>query len=1148
MESSDGRMAGTSGGMEGGTAASGRLPRQLIFGVLVALAVILALAGYSLWKSRENFQHGAENQAESMARLLDRYAYSAIHEADLVLQVSAEEYAHAVRTGVLETSAFSGFLENLHRRLPHILSLRATDASGLIRYGEGVDPAQPVNIADRERFQVARDKPGLAITAPIVARMSHQWVLPITRRLEGPGGRFDGVVYANIAVEHFSDLFSSLKAGRHAAILLFDANTNILIRHPEPKGPGSALGLKIGSPQFKDLWRQGVREGTYRARSTTDGIWRTYSFRQVGDYPLYIMVGLAELDYLAPWVSEAMVIAIFVVLFGLLVAWLAYSLAGSLRARRTAFAELASSRDRLEASERRYRSVVDSIREVVFQTDIQGTWTFINPSWAEITGFSVEESQGRPVLDFVHPDDRASFQAYFLALNGEGREHGRQPIRFLSKSGGHRWLEIYARPILDAAGAVVGVSGTLDDVTERRRNEAKLQLAASVFTHAGEGIMICAPDGVIIDINESFTRMTGYTRSEALGKNPRLLRSGIHGAEFYDAMWRQLAEQDFWYGEIWNRRKNGEVFATMQTISAVRDGHGDIVQYVSLFSDITALKEHERQLEYIAHYDALTTLPNRVLLSDRLHQAMVQTLRRGERLAVAYLDLDGFKTINDNHGHEAGDQLLVAVATRMQRSLREGDTFARLGGDEFVAVLLDLNTIESSLPLLARLLEAASQPVHVGDLLLQVSASVGVTFYPQAEDVDADQLLRQADQAMYQAKLAGKNRYHVFDLEEDRHVRGHHESLDRIQLALGRREFELYYQPKVNLRSGRIVGAEALVRWRHPERGILAPSVFLPVIEDHPLAVDLGDWVIDTALSQIVAWRQAGLDIPISVNISARQLQEPDFVESLRRHLAAHPAAHPESLVLEVLETSALEDIAQVSSLMQSCLEIGVSFALDDFGTGYSSLTYLKRLPAAQLKIDRSFVHGMLEDPEDLAILEGVLGLAAAFRRQAIAEGVETVEHGVMLLRLGCELAQGYGIAPPMPASEFPGWVASWHTDPAWADMPACNRDDLPLLFAGVEHRAWIASIHAYLGGERQVPPAMNHHQCRFGKWLESQGRTTHGAHPQFSEIESLHQRVHEVAGELLDGHDPGERREDLMRSLHGLRDDLLTRLKALHR
>ena len=1146
MESSDGRMAGTSGGMEGGTAASGRLPRQLIFGVLVALAVILALAGYSLWKSRENFQHGAENQAESMARLLDRYAYSAIHEADLVLQVSAEEYAHAVRTGVLETSAFSGFLENLHRRLPHILSLRATDASGLIRYGEGVDPAQPVNIADRERFQVARDKPGLAITAPIVARMSHQWVLPITRRLEGPGGRFDGVVYANIAVEHFSDLFSSLKAGRHAAILLFDANTNILIRYPEPKGPGSALGLKIGSPQFKDLWRQGVHEGTYRARSTTDGIWRTYSFRQVGDYPLYIMVGLAELDYLAPWVSEAAVIAIFVVLFGLLVAWLAYSLAGSLRARRTAFAELANSRDSLEASERRYRSVVDSIREVVFQTDIQGAWAFINPSWAEITGFSVEESLGRPVLDYVHPDDRASFQAFFQALNRGGREHGRHPIRFLSKPGGHRWLEIYARPILDAAGAVVGVSGTLDDVTERRRNEAKLQLAASVFTHAREGIMICASDGAIIDVNESFTRMTGYTRSEVLGQNPRLLRSGIHGAEFYDAMWRQLAGQDFWYGEIWNRRKNGEVFATMQTISAVRDEHGDIVQYVSLFSDITALKEHERQLEYIAHYDALTSLPNRVLLSDRLHQAMAQTLRRGERLAVAYLDLDGFKAINDNHGHKAGDQLLVAVANRMHRSLREGDTFARLGGDEFVAVLLDLNTIESSLPLLSRLLSAASQPVHLGELLLQVSASVGVTFYPQAEDVDADQLLRQADQAMYQAKLAGKNRYHIFDVEQDRHVRGHHESLDRIQLALARQEFELFYQPKVNLRSGLIVGAEALVRWRHPERGILAPDVFLPVIEDHPLAVDLGEWVIETALAQIAAWRDAGLDMQVSVNVSARQLQQPDFVDSLRAHLAAHSGARPQSLVLEVLETSALEDIAQVSQLMQSCLDIGVSFALDDFGTGYSSLTYLKRLPAAQLKIDRSFVHGMLDDPEDLAILEGVLGLAAAFRREAIAEGVETVDHGAMLLQLGCELAQGYAISRPMPAAEFPGWAQAWRTEPAWAGARHFSRDDLPLLFASVEHQAWISNIHAYLRGEREIPPAMNQHQCRFGKWLDTDGLARYGDASAYREIEALHQRVHEVAVEIVECHGRGEAQETLVKKLHALRDDLLLELRSL--
>jgi EAL domain-containing protein (putative c-di-GMP-specific phosphodiesterase class I) len=326
--------------------------------------------------------------------------------------------------------------------------------------------------------------------------------------------------------------------------------------------------------------------------------------------------------------------------------------------------------------------------------------------------------------------------------------------------------------------------------------------------------------------------------------------------------------------------------------------------------------------------------------------------------------------------------------------------------------------------------------MHVGKLSLQVSASLGATFYPQSQGIDADQLLRQADQAMYQAKLAGKNRYSIFDADRDNSIRGHHESLERIRLALAQREFVLYYQPKVNMHTGQVIGAEALIRWQHPEKGLLAPSTFLPVIEDHPLAVEVGEWVIDTALTQIKVWRSTGLAMAVSVNIGARQLQQADFVQRLQAILAKHPQVNPASLELEVLETSALADMEQVSQVIEDCHKMGVKFALDDFGTGYSSLTYLKRLRVAILKIDQSFVRDMLNDPDDLAILEGVIGLASAFKRDVIAEGVETVEHGSALLQLGCVLAQGYGIARPMSADQMPAWVATWEPDAAWCAVP----------------------------------------------------------------------------------------------------------------
>ncbi|MEI7432222.1 MAG: EAL domain-containing protein, partial [Betaproteobacteria bacterium] len=552
--------------------------------------------------------------------------------------------------------------------------------------------------------------------------------------------------------------------------------------------------------------------------------------------------------------------------------------------------------------------------------------------------------------------------------------------------------------------------------------------------------------------------------------------------------------------------------------------------------------------EHMAHYDVLTTLPNRVLLADRLRQAMAHSERRGQLLAVAYLDLDGFKNINDTYGHKTGDQLLIALASQMKKALRESDTLARLGGDEFVAVLSDLDEIASCMPLLTRLLAAAAEPIVVEGRELQVSASLGVTFYPQADDADADQLLRQADQAMYQAKLAGRNRYHIFNAEQDRNIRGHNENLESIRRAMAAEEFLLYYQPKVNMRTGRIIGAEALIRWQHPERGLLPPGVFLPVIENHPLGIKIGEWVIDTALTQMERWRSVGLNLPVSVNVGANQLQQRDFVLSLRHALAAHPSIAPDDLELEILETSALEDLMRVSQVIEECQELGVRFSLDDFGTGYSSLSYLKRLAVNQLKIDQSFVHNMLDDPDDLTILEGVISLASAFRREVIAEGVETVEHGTLLLQLGCERAQGYGIARPMPAEAFLDWASNWRPDPAWKNLSPVSADDMPVLLAGTEHRAWVKALECYLRGEAERPPPLETHKCRFGQWLASDARNHPGRQDVFQSVDSVHRQVHALAVELCDLHQQGKTAEALARrtDLQGLRHELLEQLKKV--
>ncbi len=573
------------------------------------------------------------------------------------------------------------------------------------------------------------------------------------------------------------------------------------------------------------------------------------------------------------------------------------------------------------------------------------------------------------------------------------------------------------------------------EVKERTINlekaNEKLMLAASVFANAREGIFITDANGIIIEVNETFSVITGYSREEIINKNPRILQSGLQSPEFYNLMWKSLLEKEHWFGEIWNRHKNGELFAELLTISAVNNTAGQVQNYVALFSDITLMKKHQSQLERIVHYDVLTNLPNRVLLADRLNQAIAGSLRSHNSLAVIFLDLDGFKAVNDTHGHNVGDELLIVLAKQMQDALREGDTLARIGGDEFVAVLPALDKNENYKQILERLLLAASEPITINAIKLQVTASIGVTLYPQ-DGVDADILIRHADQAMYLAKLSGKNCYHLFDTEHDGVVSSRQETINNISAAIKHGELVLYYQPKVNMVTGKVVGVEALLRWQHPRRGLLSPLDFLPFIEGHAISINVGEWVISTALNQMSQWQKMGFTLPISINISAYQLQQSNFVSRLTALLAAHDDVSPHNLELEILETSALKDVNHISTIMNACIALGVTFSLDDFGTGYSSLTHLRRLPANIIKIDQTFVRDMSHDADDLAIIEGVIALAKSFKRDVIAEGLETAEHGSTLLQLGCDLAQGYGIAKPMPANDIPTWTNNWKPDVNW--------------------------------------------------------------------------------------------------------------------
>jgi diguanylate cyclase (GGDEF)-like protein/PAS domain S-box-containing protein len=598
-----------------------------------------------------------------------------------------------------------------------------------------------------------------------------------------------------------------------------------------------------------------------------------------------------------------------------------------------------------------------------------------------------------------------------------------------------------------------------EDITNRKRIEAELHKAheelefqvlertkelkeretlltqGAVMANIGYAIWDYSEKRYTI-VSEEYASIFGHTKDEFLAAfanldgRKRLVYSAdqeLFQAYYENENLGSLAP-DIEYRAV---RRDGEIRYIQQACQYVFDQNNQVTQSLLSIQDITERKQVEEKLKRIAHYDVLTNLPNRVLLADRLSHAMAQCQRRNQSLAVAYMDLDGFKVVNDTYGHELGDKLLVELSKRMKEALRKGDTLARIGGDEFIAVMVDLESIEGSKPVLERLLRTTTDPITVGDAVMQVSLSIGVTLYPQ-DGADADQLIRHADQSMYIAKQAGKNRYQLFDAAQDSATEILQRSIGDVRSALGRREFVLHYQPKVNMNTGKVIGVEALIRWQHSVRGLVPPLDFLPAIEGHAISLELGEWVIDTALIQISQWRSMGLHLPISVNISAYQLQQGNFTTRLAALLAAHPEIDPHYLELEILESSVLSDISRVFDTMNVCHELGIRFSLDDFGTGYSSLTHIKRLPAYLIKIDQSFVRDMLEDIDDLAIVESVVGLAKTFKREVIAEGVETISHGVALLELGCELGQGYGIARPMPVDDIPEWVSSWKTDDSW--------------------------------------------------------------------------------------------------------------------
>ena len=558
-----------------------------------------------------------------------------------------------------------------------------------------------------------------------------------------------------------------------------------------------------------------------------------------------------------------------------------------------------------------------------------------------------------------------------------------------------------------------------------KQMEERLELWARVFEASSESILITDATRTILAANPAFSRSTGYECLEVVDDTLEFLRSDRHADGFYEEVWQAASARGHWQGEMWIRRRTGEALPVWAALNAVRDESGRITHYIATWFDISARKADEQRISHLAQHDVLTDLPNRALCVERLRVALQQADRHKRRVAVLFIDLDRFKNINDSLGHHIGDAVLRSVSCQLQRGVRSGDTVSRMGGDEFVVVLNGVTDVEEIRQIVeCRLIRLIRQPHNVGGAELHVSCSIGIAVYPE-DGVEIETLMRNADAAMYQAKQQGRNNAQFFTLEMDRRARERMQIENDLRVAIERRQLRVYYQPRVECRSGRLLGAEALVRWQHPEHGLITPARFIPVAEDSGLIIPIGAWVLAEACRQQAIWRATGDELAISVNLSAGQLHDPDLLATLQRAIAEH-GVNPAMIELELTESLLMEDVTLTIDLLQAIKALGISLSVDDFGTGYSSLNYLHRFPIDKLKIDQSFVRNMLDDPNDLAITKAVIGLGHTLGLRVVAEGVEQTEEMQVLAAAGCDELQGYLFGKPMSADDFALWRQSF--------------------------------------------------------------------------------------------------------------------------
>jgi diguanylate cyclase (GGDEF)-like protein/PAS domain S-box-containing protein len=683
-------------------------------------------------------------------------------------------------------------------------------------------------------------------------------------------------------------------------------------------------------------------------------------------------------------------------------------------------------------SESYLNTMIEAVPAALFLKDAAGRWLKVNRAGLALFDLSGKPWQNRTDLELSreYPRYREVLETCRVR-DLAAWERGKPTVAIESVSredGTVRQLETTKIPVRNLDGSPLGLVVSAYDLTERIRDEGILSRYYRLFEIAEEGIVITGEDRKIVDVNPAYSLITGYSRDEVLGSDPRILHSGQQTEEFYRSMWKAIDTCGSWKGEIWNRRKSGEIYCEYLEMNVLlQDGH--VTHYIGVFSDITKRKEDDERLVHMAFHDALTGLPSRRFFIERIEEAVARLGRNLQlRFAVGILDLAGFKEVNDRLGHSAGDDILAQVSRRLQDIFRETDILARLGGDEFGLLVSEIEDEEA---FFARIMKTLSDPFEVEGEWVTIYGSLGVTFCPPDQG-DVSHLLSHADLALYQVKNRGGGGWAPFQQKMEETIKLRHRLRFEFERALSNGELVLHYQPQVNMTTGQVVGVESLVRWNHPDQGFLLPSAFIDVVEKSELIAPLGRFVMQEALSQQTRWKQGGLALPISVNIGAHHFLSGSFHDDLESALARHDGSHPATIEIEVTETEALRDLSHAQRVIEQCHGLDIMVSLDDFGTGQASLAVLQNLSVGEIKIDQGFVRGIAESQKKQAIASGLIAIGRIMQLKVVVEGIETEEEGLFMIRMGCELAQGYSIAKPMPAEAIPEWITLWKPFESW--------------------------------------------------------------------------------------------------------------------